>query len=229
MLQEKGGRGFPYFIFMNDKGIVLNSFRPSSKDALDQAMEEAKEKLAEYKQAKKDFDADPDDPNAQARWAITRMSMGGGEEAVADLKKALDSGKLEEDVLKDALSTYGVHLYQEETRAAGRKMREGGAREAVLEELYKNVYANHQEGYIPGSDASLNIRLNFWMFTGHGAAGKGDEKTYEKAVKKVEAIVAEDPRLSGNNRLSAAIEKLKQAMEEDESEEKDQDSGKDDG
>jgi hypothetical protein len=167
LLEEKGGTGFPWLVFMDPTGEIITEHHGARSAAeFAKTGETAKSWLGLKEKAAKG------DPAAQIDFAILQLSMGqvSAEDAAKTLKAAGQP-------TKEQQAKYEAELTNAEIREAVRQVKSD--EEAAA--LGKKFYARHKEGKpAPTSDNALQ---SYYILLMEAAGELKDAGTFESAYK----------------------------------------------
>lgn len=198
LLQEKGGRGFPYCVLMSAAGDVLWEVRPSTRDALQAGIERAGWLLELRERAR----AAPEDAGLAAS---VELLDGLGREQRPLLRR---------EKMEELLAVAGID--ERVQRLGGERVAELRYRERVDPLLIQTkdqaaqaqaFFALYQEGLRPPPGATSAI--TFWSQATRGAVAAKDAAAAKACLAATESLCA-----SGNfgPRAPAMLEELRAAV-----------------
>ena len=191
LLSEKGGRGFPHIVFMDENGDVLA--KHSGPRTADGFMA-SQEKVTAYLELK----AKAESGDASAKFDFLMARIGLGNVTLAEVKKETADMELDEAQkakLAAVMVDFEVNEIGSKVRSRDQAVKAGAAFAAML-----------KEGRIP-SDPKAETFLRFMAFTMLHAEGSGDAALFEKALGHMKEHHAGNPRLKrfldqGDQRLA---------------------------
>lgn len=194
LLQEKGGNGFPYLVFMDSEGNVLAKHE-GARNA--EGFEKSAGKAAEFTALKKK--AEEGDAAAKIDLLIAQLTLNHlkVEEAQKRLKELGDVPKDKQEKIA------GMILNAEVNEIARTITKEKPTRLAAG----KKYLEMKKAGRVPTADQEMQV---FWILMMEFAENEKDAETYEAGLATLKAKFGGNPRTKKFfEEKEAALEKLK--------------------
>ena len=216
---EKGGQGFPTFMFLDAKGGVL-AMQPGALDVerMTGLHTKAKERHAKYVELEKK--AAEGDEKAKVALAVMQVEL--THKTFEEFRKEYpDFSKLDEEVRTSVMAMWGNAAFQKAmstfSEVVGRdrsKFPEGAKAAAPI------IYEAAKAGAEP---AGRGPKINWYVILGMGGDALGNVEMLKLAVKGLEEPAAQNPQLGqlvdGFKAKCKALEGADEAEEEVEEEE----------
>lgn len=197
LLQEKGGRGFPYCTIMNADAEVIWEVRPTSREALQEGLASAKALQA----LKAKLAENPDDA---------------GLAASVEIMTALGSQQRETKPMEELEKLAEVEGIDADVKARFDEWIEGKKFEEMLNGVMQNAKSQedvgaaflklYQDGVRPPAGAGSTVM--FWYYCTLGAVAAQDKEAATACVAELEGHV------DGDKRLGTMVEELKKQIGE---------------
>ena len=197
LLQEKGGRGFPYCTIMNAEGDVIWEVRPTSREVLHKGLEDAKVLDALMQRAAKA----PDDKGLAASVALL-SEMGKGQRQLREmdeLQKLFETKGLDPEVKERFEPWFAAKRFDQRIRALD-------ADAKTPEAFHAAVLALYEEGVRPPEGARYVIP--FWLSATEGAIQAGKQEVATACLGEL------DEMAKSNARLRRDVDRLKKALKD---------------
>lgn len=192
LLSEKGGRGFPYIIFMNEKGKVLAVHRgPRTVESFHGTVGQAEEYLAL---------AAKEDKTLDEKITLFQLDSNYGNLTVEEAEKAIAAMEGLTDEQRRQLDGALMNLVVKELTSVGRRLTE-----EEVQDLGKKFHELYQAGRIPADDNTVWI---FFVLQLRYAEAIKDATSYETALNEIRE------RLGENRRYSRALPQFEEKLEE---------------
>ena len=156
MLQEKGGRGFPYCIFMDADGKVLKEARPSDEASFTVAMHPVSLLLSARKNGNKT-------KKSRYNLALMEAIFDPKEDAFEELKKVSTKKGVKEEIrtlFDGMIATWPVRKAYDAHQAKSINSRE--EYEKAQKELNSTMFELYEKG-MKVADTSASFHDSFWM------------------------------------------------------------------
>ena len=172
--QQKGGRGFPYVVFLDEQGGPLISTNPIDQSAFMKDLTRAKEMTRIYRE----FAKKPNSRKAKAEALLLDFRLDRKKVPLKELEKAARVGGVDKELVrffKDYSKTKSIKDVVE----ALRKQNTADNREKAMADMYA-LYKKGEKIEDP-DDGNF---LQYWMLAFDGAVAAKDAKTGKKMLKE---------------------------------------------
>jgi hypothetical protein len=204
LLQEKGGEGFPYLVYMDPEGMVLSSFYPRSLPDF----ESYKAQAQVFLDAKKAHLADPSNEELKIKYYLIALKIQPSEEILETLMALDQAGELsasDSKILKSVLAKKAIESVLQELYSA----KDQPSEQEMTQKYGKTFYELYQKGIAPEPELDQGVILYWQLSFGYGFAQK-DKAFCQTAYEQINLILHGNPRAQEFlNQLKAKVEELK--------------------
>jgi hypothetical protein len=195
LLQEKGGRGFPYIVFMDAEGNIVAKHQGQRTVS---AFVETGKKAKAFQDLK--TKADKGDKAAKFDYLVAQIEMGHLDLAAAN--KRIE--EIAKDITADQKKKLDGLVVNLEVSDIGSKVKD----ETGKTEAAKKFLAMKKAGRVPTGEMEVQM---FWIWIMDQAAADRDAATFEEGLNALKARFADNPNAKKFfEQREAQLQKLKE-------------------